>query len=438
MKTLFRCFVIFTFIFIFAFCALVLLSLQTQPKTVQLHQISAQKAKQSQQLVKKLITSAKQQGQQQVRITKDELDGLAALLHRAVPQSAANVTLTPKALNASLSVTLPLPELIKYLNVSIKVLPSERGLMIEQVNIGHLSLAGHHFITLVRLMSDFFIQPNLVDDMLAIIKRVSISESFVEFDMYFDTRLLARNNDKSLLMRLRDDLSLFGNAKEIAIYYQSIAQYAAKQQSNASLAGYVREVFSLASQRSNSIANTNTTVQNQSAAMALIIYFGADRFELLVGDIIDDDFDQLVVRNKLRSNATLRGRNDLQKHFVYSMAIQMFSTLGASDAIGEYKEFLDSNRGGSGFSFADLMADRAGTRFAQIVVASENKAKRAQSLLLTITDEALLPSIQGLNEGISQTEFEQTYRDINNQDYQQMLKEIDARLETLPLYQLGW
>ncbi|WP_303481896.1 hypothetical protein [Thalassotalea sp. 1_MG-2023] len=414
------------------------MSLQTQPKTVQLHQISAQKAKQSQKLVKKLIASAKQQGQQKIRITKDELDGLAALLHRAVPQSAANVTLTPKALNASLSVTLPLPELIKYLNVSIKVLPSERGLKIEQVNIGHLSLAGHHFITLVSLMSDFFIQPNLVDDMLAIVKRVSISESFVEFEMYLDTRLLERNNDKSLLMRLRDDLALFGNAKEIAIYYQSIAQYAAQQQSNTSLAGYVREVFTLANKRSNSIANTNATVQNQSAAMALIVYFGADRFELLVGDIIDDDFDQLVVRNKLRSNATLRGRNDLQKHFIYSMAIQMFSTLGASDAIGEYKEFLDSNRGGSGFSFADLMADRAGTRFAQIVVANENKAKRAQSLLLTITDEALLPSIQGLNEGISQTEFEQTYRDINNQDYQQMLKEIDTRLETLPLYQLGW
>lgn len=436
MKLLFRCAFIVTLAVLFALCMLVLLSLQSQPKTIQQHYISAQGAKQSQQLVRKLIASAKKQGQQRIRINKNELDGLAALLHRAVPQSAANVTLTRKALNASLSVTLPLPELIKYLNVSMRVLPSTKGLVIEQVNVGHLSLSGEHFITLVSVASDFFIKPDLVNDILSIVKRVFISKSYVEFDVYLDTRLLERNNDKSLLMRLRDDLALFGNAKEIAIYYQAIAQYAATQPPNASLGGFIREVFALAYQRTNE--NTDVIAQNQSAAMALIVYFGADRFELLVGDVIDDDKEQLIVRNKLRSNATLRGRNDLQKHFIYSMALQMFSTLGASDAIGEYKEFLDSNRGGSGFSFADLMADRAGTRFAQIVVASENKAKRAQSLLLAITDETLLPSIEGLNEGISKAEFEQTYRDINNQSYQQMLKEIDARLESIPLYQLGW
>ena len=45
-----------------------------------------------------------------------------------------------------------------------------------------------------------------------------------------------------------------------------------------------------------------------------------------------------------------------------------------SDVIGLYKEIEDS-RGGSGFSFNDIAADRAGTRFGEKAVASEDSAR---------------------------------------------------------------
>lgn len=135
---------------------------------------------------------------------------------------------------------------------------------------------------------------------------------------------------------------------------------------------------------------------------------------------------------------TLRERVDLQKHFVYSAALELFSSQYASDALGEFKEFLDSNQGGSGFSFADLQADRAGTRLAMIVTGSETSAQKAQQILSSITDEQLLPSISGLKEGLSKSRFKQEYKTVNSDSYQKMLGDIDDRLKRLPLYRLGW
>jgi hypothetical protein len=142
-------------------------------------------------------------------------------------------------------------------------------------------------------------------------------------------------------------------------------------------------------------------------------------------------------RNRLKSSVTLNNRVDLQKHFIYSIAIQLFSTSDASNAVGELKEFLDSNKGGSGFSFADLMADRAGNRFAVIATQSENSAFKAQ---LILSDEEavknLMPDILDLPEGLDQESFETVYKNINTLAYIDMLTDIDTRLSNIDVYNL--
>lgn len=59
---------------------------------------------------------------------------------------------------------------------------------------------------------------------------------------------------------------------------------------------------------------------------------------------------------------TLERRNDFVKHFMASAAITAYSNTKLSDAIGIYKETADSHIG-SGFSFSDIAANRAGARF---------------------------------------------------------------------------
>ncbi|MEW6990932.1 hypothetical protein AADZ91_09620 [Colwelliaceae bacterium 6441] len=439
MKVLIKSLLAIVLIVVFTSLIVVYYALQASPSTVQVNQINASSAKESQQLVKRLVSTLKENNSvSTIEFSQQEINGLCALLHRAFPRVTADVLLSNHAAAAKASIALPLPSFIQYLNVNAYLLPSKQGLVIDEIVIGDISVDGDFFISLVTFFADTFIKEDLVDKALTMIDSVDINEQRMITKLLLNKALITSKEDESLFISLRDDLALFGNVETISFYYESLSEFAQQQNKRTSIARFVKFLFELAKTRSSISEEYLAVNENQAAITALVIYFGADRFELLVGDVIIRDHAQLVVRNRLRNHVTLQNRPDLQKHFIYSMALQLFSSHGASDAIGEFKEFLDTNKGGSGFSFADLQADRAGTRLAMIVTKSEHQAKQAQSILSTITDEQLLPSIKGLEEGLNETSFEKKFKNVNSIDYQQTLKEIDNRLKSLPVYQLGW
>jgi hypothetical protein len=76
----------------------------------------------------------------------------------------------------------------------------------------------------------------------------------------------------------------------------------------------------------------------------------------------------------------MRARADWPKHFTVSAALTVLSLERASDAVGVLKEELDAD-GGSGFSFGDLLADRAGTAFADLAIRDEEAARALQARL---------------------------------------------------------
>lgn len=416
------------------------MALQPTPLVAKSGQINAASAQKSEQLARRIVNTLKQNNSgksQEIIVSQMELNGLAALLHRAVPVAKSDVSLSKNVAEFSGSVELPLPKFIRYFNITSTIVSSSDSLDITQVSIGRISVSGETFLSIVGWVADHFIHNQLVDKLLTVVTSVAIDENSMSVNLQLNNDVLALKNEHSLLFTLRDKLSLFGDAIHISSYYQSLSEFTKNQGTKHSIAFYIRYLFELARVRSNTIQN-NAVDENNAAIMALIIYFGADRFETLVGDITNWEHDALVIRNRARRNVTLRGRVDLQKHFIYSMALQLFSTHHASDALGEYKEFLDSNNGGSGFSFADLQADRAGTRFAMIVTKSVSHAQHAQLILAKITDEQLLPDHDGLQEGIYEARFNESYRDVKSKKYQQTIKAIDAKLKALPLYRLGW
>jgi hypothetical protein len=61
--------------------------------------------------------------------------------------------------------------------------------------------------------------------------------------------------------------------------------------------------------------------------------------------------------------ALLNRHDDFPKHFIISAALAATAGGSLSDAVGVYKEIEDS-RGGSGFSFNDIAADRVGVHAA--------------------------------------------------------------------------
>ena len=105
---------------------------------------------------------------------------------------------------------------------------------------------------------------------------------------------------------------------------------------------------------------------------------------LLKSRSVEIDLSRKGEIEAIRNRITLRGRNDLARHFWVSAALSVLSDESRSMTVGITKEMMDATPGGSGFSFVDLTADRAGTLFA---VAATSNAESARNLQLRISAE---------------------------------------------------
>ena len=99
-----------------------------------------------------------------------------------------------------------------------------------------------------------------------------------------------------------------------------------------------------------------------------------------------------------------------------------------------YKEVADS-RGGSGFSFSDIAADHAGTRFGEKASTSESAARTLRRRIARgIADADLLPKVDDLPEFMQEAEFKARFGGVGMPAYQAMLDDIDRRVSALALY----
>jgi len=414
------------------------MALQSSPHLQPIHQIDANSAAENKRIVQRLIQSFKSKEQTiNLQVTQTELYGLSAFGHRAIPQLTSDVTLFKDNALVNFSLELPFPEIIKYLNVEVMLVSSQQGLDFDTAYIGDIALPGNAIIKLAEWLTNSYVKEEFGTSLLQLVKSVDITAKQISVNMTlpenFDNKNLSK---KDGLFALRDQLALFGDVEDIRFYHQSLVDYIEQSPVvGLSLAEYLGFTFGLVKQRKLAGIIQSLTEENRAALTALVIYFGTDKFELLVGDIANLSSQQKQKRNMLRASVKLRNRVDIQKHFIYSAALQLFGSSSTSNAIGELKEFLDSNSGGSGFSFADLMADRAGTRLAMLATDNDESALVVLKNLADITDEALvLPALVGLPEGITQQSFEKYYRDINSLVYTSMIQKIDERLREIPVY----
>jgi len=130
-------------------------------------------------------------------------------------------------------------------------------------------------------------------------------------------------------------------------------------------------------------------------------------------------------------NLSLLGRLDSAQHFVISAALAAWAGEPLADAIGLYKE-MDDIRHGSGFSFADLAADRAGTRFGEVLV--RHPARLDRLLKQPFADTDLVPALADFPEYLGEGDFQRRYGRPGSPAYQQVIDAIDRRLFALPLY----
>lgn len=128
---------------------------------------------------------------------------------------------------------------------------------------------------------------------------------------------------------------------------------------------------------------------------------------------------------------TLLGRIDSAQHFVISAALAAWTGEPLADAIGVYKELSDA-RHGSGFSFADLAADRAGMSFGELLI--KHPERLDQLLKSPFSDANLAPTLADFPENMNERDFQQRFGSPGSPGYQQVLDEIDRRIFAMPLY----
>jgi len=128
-------------------------------------------------------------------------------------------------------------------------------------------------------------------------------------------------------------------------------------------------------------------------------------------------------------------RVDIPQHFIASALLAIVDSSFLGEQIGIDKELGDAHKG-SGFSFIDLMADRAGTRFGQLAIASPQEARELQKIMSSIKDySAIIPDMLDLPENMDEQTFKLRFDAIGSSAYNQIIQQIDARINDLPLYQ---
>ncbi len=140
-----------------------------------------------------------------------------------------------------------------------------------------------------------------------------------------------------------------------------------------------------------------------------------------------DPTDQRRRRLASLGRPTMNRREDLRRHFVVSCGLAVIAGRGA-ETIGLLKELADAKHG-SGFSFADLTADLAGTRFARQVGEGH---LRLRHLAESFTVGDFLPETGRQPEGLSWESFQENYGSVSDKRFRQRVEEMRRRIAALP------
>ncbi|MBX9791995.1 MAG: tryptophan-rich sensory protein [Pirellulales bacterium] len=215
-------------------------------------------------------------------------------------------------------------------------------------------------------------------------------------------------------------------AEAARYYYRTLAALAPQlPNGERRFAAFVQAAFRLAHERST---HDDAIRQNRAALIALGALMGDRRVGGLVGQVATEA--QRKAAERTAGQVTLRGRPDWAWHFCLSAAITATSSEAASNQLGLMKERMDMRSGGSGFSFADLLADRAGTRLAVAATRDEAAARSIQERLARgFTLDDIFPAAADLPEGLSEADLKSRYGGIGGPGYKELLVEIERRLD---------
>ncbi|MBM4298296.1 MAG: hypothetical protein FJ143_11210 [Deltaproteobacteria bacterium] len=344
-----------------------------------------------------------------------DLDLAANYLAQQYARGSARVRLRSGGLESAVSVRAPLIPMPLYLNLSMALSDQESATRLETLRVGQLPvpvwLAEWLLPRLLPMANpdfDYRVFMNAV-------KKVDTNETRMAVTYEWQAEL----GDK-----LRALVLPLAEQERLRVYHDRLVEVSkALPAKNISLTELLVPLGKLAAERS--VKNPAPT-ENRAVLLILTIYVNGRSLEKLIPEAKNWP-------KPTKHSVRLNQRDDFPKHFIISAALAANAGGPLADAVGLYKEIEDS-RGGSGFSFNDIAADRAGVKFGEHAAHNANAGLVQKKLSKGISERDIMPVTTDLPEFMQDAEFQRRFGGIDGAEYKKMMAEIDRRIAALPLY----
>jgi len=346
--------------------------------------------------------------------SKDINIAISYLLNHVV-ENTVQIDISQDLITAQIAVFVPKTIWGRYLDFSFKLKQTDNGIKIKSFKIGEISIPDSAANYLI---------PTIVESS-PLKKYWQLGENYIR-----DIRFTQEGLQVSYLGSAIDAARQLAIQKHreypnLHLYQQQINDIVSQHDPEwrLSLTELLQPLFLSAYQRSSE----DTAIQENRAiiiAVGSYIYKQELRRFLPLGLVYSKEYQVFAYK-----------RVDIPQHFIASALFAMVDASLLGEQLGVDKELGDAEQG-SGFSFIDLAADRAGTRFGQLAIASPKQARELQRFMSESQDYTLIiPDIKGLPEQMDEPTFKTRFGDTSSELYRNMIAEIDDRINALTLYQ---
>lgn len=324
------------------------------------------------------------------------------------------VELREGAIKAQATVQLPNNPVGRFLNVDVGISEISGKPKFDHFQVGRLTVPGWLADEVFKLgLKAFYFRTGqrLESDL---VRRVEMNSGGVSFTYQWDSDL--EDVVRTTLVSAEDQ-------DRLKVYHQHLVDMVSRESGPINMTDLLQALLQLAKQRSNL---GDAASENRAAIIVLTAYIGGHGLQRVA--------PQAETWPKAQKHEVrLRGRRDLAQHFIISASLSMTGGNIFSDAIGLLKEVEDS-RGGTGFSFDDLCADKAGTQFGERATAYSRASEIQIRVSSSLIESDIMPVVNDLPSQMSEAEFKRRFGGVDTPRYNELVAEIDRRVEQLPLY----
>lgn len=431
MKTLIKSIVWLFFLAVVGLiAAIVILSIEKTPAVGSNQQITFDQVKQ----VKELVDQARPNRlkKRHVNAFKISEKDLNLLISYGITQGLNTDSVFSKAILSDGQMTvwasflIPSTPLGEYINISLDMISNGSLLKIVSLKIGGITLPGQLVEPLVSVIHQKLLSVEHYADLIKSvesIQKIVISKNQAVVVYEWDPVSIEKLKESSKQILLTDS-----HQKRLVFYHNHLMKVLVPYRNKkVSLTDVLKPMLSLASQQSK-ISN-DPILENKALFQVLALYSNGKSPDLFVSSTLKKS-----IKKRVRAYITLKKRKDLAKHFLISSGLSVSTGSSFASFVGLAKEVEDSH-GGTGFSFADLAADKAGVAMGEMAVKTISSAKTLQNRMAQMAVESdYMPAIDQLPEGIMALKFKKDYIELDSKSYNLVMDEIYLRLRRCRLY----